>query len=156
MPLIELKTEIRTPIERVFDLARSIDAHTSSAEGSGERAMGGRTSGLIELGETVTWEAKHFGVKQRLTVVITAFERPRMFEDEMTEGAFASMHHVHRFESAGNGTLMTDEFGFSAPMGILGRIAERIFLTRYMKRFLRNRNSVLKRIAESDEWQRYL
>lgn len=156
MPLIELETAIRAPVERVFDLARSIDAHTRSTEGSGELAVAGRTSGLIELDETVTWEARHFGVKQRLTVKITEFDRPRMFEDEMMEGAFASMRHTHRFEPADGGTMMKDEFRFKAPLGILGRIAERLFLTRYMRRFLVIRNSVLKDMAESDEWQRYL
>ena len=156
MPLIELETLISAPVDRVFDLARSIDAHTESAERSGERAVDGRTSGLIGLGETVTWEARHFGVKQRLTVRITAFDRPHSFEDEMTQGAFASMHHRHLFEPAGDDTVMRDEFRFAAPLGILGRIAEGLFLTRYMERFLTTRNGILKRMAESDEWKRYL
>ncbi len=50
MPLIELSTGIRAPIERVFDLARSIDAHVASTGQTRERAVAGRTSGLIELG----------------------------------------------------------------------------------------------------------
>lgn len=156
MALIILETFVNAPVERVFDLARCIGAHTVSAEGSGERAVAGRTSGLIELGETVTWEAKHFGVKQRLTVKITDFDRPRMFADEMTKGAFSSMCHVHRFERNGDGTLMIDEFSFSAPLGILGRMAERLFLTRYMRRFLVTRNQVLKGMAESNQWKRFL
>lgn len=156
MPLIELKTAIQAPVDRVFDLARSIDAHITSTEGIGERAVGGRTSGLIELDETVTWEARHFGIRQRLTSKITEFDRPRMFEDVMVAGAFASMRHVHRFEPTDGGTLMTDEFRFSAPLGLLGRIAECLFLTRYMRRLLADRNQVLKDLAESADWERYL
>jgi len=76
MPVIQLETKITAPVERVFDLARSIDAHTSTTEGTGERAAEGRTTGLIEAGETVTWEARHLGVRQRLTSKITAMERP--------------------------------------------------------------------------------
>ena len=76
MPIILLETNITAPVERVFDLARNIDAHTSTTAGTGERAVDGRTSGLIEAGETVTWEAKHLGVRQRLTSKITAMERP--------------------------------------------------------------------------------
>jgi ligand-binding SRPBCC domain-containing protein len=156
MPLIELETQIDAPIERVFDLARSIDAHMASTKGTSERAVAGRTSGLIEDGETVTWEARHFGITQRLSVRITAFNRPYMFGDEMLSGAFSEMRHTHRFIENGSKTLMKDEFYFSAPLGILGRIAERLFLTRYMKAFLSKRAIALKSLAESTEWPRYI
>lgn len=156
MPLIELKTKIAAPMERVFDLARSIDADMASTEGSNEKAVAGRTSGLIEDGETVTWEAKHFGIKQRLAVRITSYDRPHVFGDEMITGAFAAMHHTHRFTPSGEGTLMKDEFHFTAPFGFLGRIAEGLFLTGYMRRFLVKRAAKLKAMAESEEWRRYL
>ena len=71
MPLIVLETRIRAPRERVFDLARSIDAHQSSTSGTSERAVAGVTSGLIGLGEEVTWRARHLGVTQHLTVRAT-------------------------------------------------------------------------------------
>ena len=156
MPLIELETPIRAPIDRVFDLARSIDAHMASTEGTNERAVAGRTSGLIQLGETVTWEAKHFSITQRLTVKITAFDRPVLFRDEMLSGAFSTMNHTHRFSESGGLTLMMDEFYFVAPLGILGRVAERLFLTRYMKTFLSKRAVALKSLAESTDWKRYI
>ena len=156
MPLIQLDTKIEAPQERVFELARSIDAHMASTQGTHEQAVAGRTSGLIEMGETVTWEAKHFGVKQRLTVKVTSLDRPHVFSDEMISGAFSSMKHFHRFFSDGTGTLMRDEFHFSAPLGFLGRIAEWMFLTRYMTRFLQVRSQALKELAESEGWQRFL
>ena len=156
MPLIELTTRIHAPLERVFDLARSIDAHMVSAEGTNERAIAGRTTGLIEAGESVTWEAKHLGITQQFTVEITAMERPVFFEDRMARGAFASMRHAHHFKQEGEGTLMIDEFHFTAPMGLFGRIAERLFLTRYMKKFLLQRNLVLKNLAQSEKWKQYL
>ena len=156
MALIELQTQIDAPIERVFDLARSIDAHMASTEGSNERAVAGRTTGLIGEGETVTWEANHFGVKQRLSVQVTKFERPHLFGDEMISGAFSTMHHTHRFIQSGQGTLMKDEFHFTAPFGFLGRLAECLFLTSYMRRFLTKRAAELKSMAESEEWRSYL
>ena len=97
MPLIELETQIDAPIDRVFDLARSIDAHMPSTEDSNERAVAGRIAGLFEDGETVTWEAKHFGIRQRLSDRVTKFDRPRLFRDEMIGGVFSSMHPIHRF-----------------------------------------------------------
>ncbi len=156
MLIIRLFTSIAAPPERVFDLARSIDAHQQSAEGTHERAVAGVTSGLIGLGDEVTWEARHFGVKQRLTVRITGFERPARFQDIMVAGAFKSMKHDHEFIAQPPGTLMVDRFEFESPFGLLGRMADRLFLFGYMRRFLVRRNQVLKALAESEDWKRYV
>jgi len=156
MLVIRLWTPIAAPPERVFDLARSIDAHQDSAERTQERSIGGVTKGLIGLGEEVTWEARHFGIKQRLTVRITRFERPARFQDVMVSGAFKSMKHDHEFVPQPPGTLMVDRFEFESPFGIVGRTVDRIFLAGYLRRFLVRRNRVLKELAESEKWKRYL
>jgi ligand-binding SRPBCC domain-containing protein len=156
MPVIELATSIAAPIERVFDLARSIDLHTKSTARSGERAVAGRTSGLIGLGEDVTWRARHFGIWQSLTVRITEFERPAHFADMMSRGAFRRMEHHHYFERSSEGTVMRDMFIYQSPFGILGRLAERLFLNRYMRSLLVERNRVIKETAESDSWGQYI
>jgi ligand-binding SRPBCC domain-containing protein len=156
MPVIELCTRVTAPVERVFDLARCIDAHTASTSRTGERAIAGVTSGLIELGQEVTWRARHFGVWQNLTVRITAFDRPHHFQDEMVRGAFHRMTHDHYFEPSGDGTLMRDIFDYESPLGLLGRLADGLFLERYMRAFLVERNRVLKEVAESEVWRRYL
>jgi ligand-binding SRPBCC domain-containing protein len=156
MPIIELSTVISAPRERVFDLARCIDAHQDSTEGTHERAVAGVTSGLIGLNDEVTWEARHLGVTQRLTVRVTAFNRPSHFQDIMINGAFKRMKHDHNFLEHLSGTLMIDRFEFQSPLGILGSIVDRFFLIAYMRRFLVRRNRVLKKLAESDAWRRYL
>ena len=156
MAVINLTTTIDAPIERCFDLARSIDLHMLSTSKTAERAVAGTTSGLIGEGEEVTWEARHFGIMQRLSVRIESVDRPRYFVDRMLRGAFKSMTHRHIFREHGTGTIMTDELEFEAPLGVLGRIFSALVLTGYMRRFLVERNVVLKQTAESDEWRRYL
>jgi ligand-binding SRPBCC domain-containing protein len=158
MVTIEMETEIAAPVERVFDLSRSIDLHVLSTGRSGERPVAGRMTGLMEAGETVTWSARHLGVRQRLTSRITALDRPRWFQDVMVRGAFAWMEHDHWFDALpGGGTRLRDSFRFAAPLGILGRVAEAVLLRRYMTAFLRERNAVIKRAAESShEWRRFL
>jgi ligand-binding SRPBCC domain-containing protein len=156
MPVIRLLTEIAAPPERVFDLARSIDVHQLSAEGTAERAVAGVTSGLIGMGDEVAWEARHFGIKQRLTVRVTRFDRPNQFRDIMISGAFKSMQHDHEFIAQAAGTLMVDRFEFESPCGIFGRIIDRLLLAGYMRRFLVRRNQLLKALAESQEWKKYL
>jgi ligand-binding SRPBCC domain-containing protein len=113
-----------------------------------ERAVAGRTSGLISLGETVTWEAAHFGIRQRLTSMITELEPPHRFVDEMVSGAFKSFKHTHTFEALESGTLMTDIFEYRSPFGILGSLADVIFLRSYMERLLVKRNKYIKSCAE--------
>lgn len=150
MPTIQLETRINVPIQICFDLARSIDLHPRTVPRTRERAIAGRTSGLIGAGETVTFEAVHLGIRQRLSSRITEFDAPHVFADEMTQGAFQSLRHRHAFAAlADGGTLMTDTLEFTSPLGLLGLIADRLFLERHMRRFLLSRNRELKRIAES-------
>ena len=156
MPTIEIVTRIAATPERCFDLSRSIDLHQHSLESSSERAVAGVTAGLIGMGESVTWEARHFGVRQRLTSRITVFDRPHHFRDSMVAGAFARFDHDHWFTRDGDVTVVRDVFDYAAPLGPLGRVADALFLTRYMRALLAERNAVVKRVAESEEWRRYL
>jgi ligand-binding SRPBCC domain-containing protein len=156
MATIRISTDIRASPEICFDLARSVDAHLASTRQTGERAVAGVTTGLMALGDEVTWEARHLGVRQKLTSRISAFDRPRHFRDEMVRGAFARFLHDHHFDATESGTRMIDELDFSAPLGPLGRLAEQMFLTAYLTRFLEQRSQVLKALAESDGWQRFV
>lgn len=149
MTTIFLKTEIDADIDRCFDTARDIDIHKLSTEKTNEKAIAGRTTGLCELGDTITWEAKHFGLKQRLTVEITKFQRPYFFEDKMLKGAFKTMRHEHRFENKDNKTVMTDTFVYEVPLGFIGQLFDRIVLKQYMTKFLLTRNAVMKSIVEA-------
>jgi ligand-binding SRPBCC domain-containing protein len=142
-------TEIAAPVEVCFDLARDIDFHTQSLHDTGERAIAGRTSGLIGLGESVTWEARHLGVRQRFTSKVTALNRPDYFRDEMTRGAFRAFTHDHKFESRGSGTVMIDEVGFRSPLGPLGWLVDRLFMAGYLRRLLYGRAEAIKGEAEA-------
>jgi ligand-binding SRPBCC domain-containing protein len=156
MPRIEFSVFVAAPRSRCFDLARSIELHMASTGSTGERAVAGRTSGLIGDGESVTWRARHFGVWQELTSAIVQYERPDHFRDSMVRGAFARFDHDHFFVHDRDGTIMREVFDYHAPFGPLGVLVERLFLTRYMRRFLWERAQVIKRVAESEEWRRYL
>ena len=149
MPKIVHETYIEAPIERCFDLARSIEVHIETASKTNERAIAETTSGMMELGDWVTWKATHLGVRQKLTSKITEMERPHRFSDEMVKGAFHSFHHTHEFTESGSGTLMVDWFVYRAPLGFIGKLADKLFLERHMEEFLSTRAAELKRIAES-------
>jgi ligand-binding SRPBCC domain-containing protein len=149
VPVIVLSTRVAAPPSRCFDLARDVDLHQRSTAASRERAVDGVTSGLLGPGDEVTWEATHFGVRQRLTSRITEFDPPSRFVDEMVRGAFRRFRHEHQFLAAEGGTEMVDIFDYTSPLGPLGSVADHLFLRRYMTRLLRERNAYLKHVAEA-------
>ena len=146
---IDLTTDIEAPIERVFDLARDLDLHARSMAHTGERAVAGRTSGRVEVGDSVTWRARHFGLWWSLTSRITVVDAPVRFEDVQERGPFAWFRHEHRFETIGGGTRMHDRWEHRSPFGPLGRVVDRLVLGRYMRSLLTTRNEALKHAAEA-------
>ena len=123
MPIIKLKTEINADKTIVFDLSRSIDLHKISTEHTNETAIAGIT------------------------------ERPTYFADEMIRGAFKGFKHEHHFEDFNGGTLMTDIFDYQSPFGIFGKLADNMFLKKYLIELLTERNRVVKEFAETDKWK---
>ena len=156
MPVIELTTTINAPIERCFDLARSIDLHKLSTPGTEEEAIAGVTSGLIGKGQHVTWRAKHFGIAQMLTSEITQFQYPYRFRDEMIKGTLKMIKHDHVFEDSGDKTVMRDKFQFESPGWIFGFVINRLILIKYLRELLIKRNQIIKDVAESERWKQIL
>lgn len=153
---ITLQTQISAPIERVFNLARSIDLHVYSTQHTGEQAVAGRTSGLIGMGESVTWRAKHFGIWQKLTSKIIACDPHFYFADEMVKGPFKWFVHHHWFSEPGGQTTMKDIFAFKVPLGWVGWLFGKLVLKRYMTELLIKRNEAIKQVAEGDEWKSFI
>lgn len=148
LPIIKHEIFIDASINVCFDLARNVEVHTETTSKTKERAVNGVTVGLMEKGDKVTWEATHLGVKQKLTAQIIEMEKPYKFTDVMVKGAFQSFSHTHEFIESDTGTIMKDTFSYTSPFGVLGVIIDRLFLEKYMRKFIVNRAKELKRIAE--------
>lgn len=151
MTTLHLETEIEAPIEKVFDLSRSIDFHINSASQTQEEAIGGRTSGLISLNETVTWRGKHFGVFLKHTSKIISFQQPTQFTDIMIKGHFTYFAHQHFFRSENGITLMEDVIKYRTPYGFFGRLFDRFFLKNHLLQFIKTRNQAIKARAEGSQ-----
>ena len=156
MPSIHLTTFIAAPVNRVFDLARSIDMHKQSMTRHKEEAVAGIRFGLIEKDETVTWKAKHLFKTRFFRYEVTKMVKPQLFIDEQVEGDFKMMKHEHHFKPCENGTIMIDLLEFEAPYGSIGKWFSKLYLRGYMKNLIEQRNKVLKEFAESDKWKRLL
>jgi ligand-binding SRPBCC domain-containing protein len=153
MPEITLQTFIAAPAQVCFDISLSIDLHKISTAHTNEEAIDGTTTGLIKLGEFVTWRARHFGIWFTMTSKITSLIANESFTDEMVKGPFKSIKHTHNFEPQNGGTLMTDVFQFQSPFGVLGIIADKLILTAYLRKLLIDRNAVIKKYAEEGLWE---
>lgn len=151
MTTIQLKTKINAPIEIIFDLSRNIDIHQQSTAKSNETAIDGVTSGLINLNETVTWRGKHFGVYLKHKSLISALEIPTYFVDEMLEGKFKSFKHQHTFIQKKGFVMMEDKIQYQTPYGIFGKIFDHFLLTKHLTKFISERNSFIKSLAENHQ-----
>ncbi len=141
---------IAAPVGDCFALALSADAHAASMTASGERAIGAVTSGVMRLGDTVTWRARHFGIAFRMTSAITECDYPHRFVDEQQRGPFRRWWHERTFTVMATGaTQMTDVVEFRSPLGPLGSMADRLVLDRYLPHLLRQRNAWLKNALEA-------
>jgi ligand-binding SRPBCC domain-containing protein len=159
MQLIQIETKIAAPPERCFLLSLSMDLHVESTAQTSERAIAGVTHGLIGPNETVTWQGRHFGFLLTHETLISKYDRPHHFQDVMLRGMFKSFEHDHYFDPTSDGaTMMRDKLRFAAPLGLLGLIAEKLVLRSYLSDFLKQRNELIKQVAESSQeiWSRYI
>jgi ligand-binding SRPBCC domain-containing protein len=146
----ECRTRMPVGVQEAFDRSRSIDLHLSSMAHSRERAIAGVRGGLIAETEEVTWRAWHFGVPICMTSRITRMSPPDSFVDEQVHGPFKSFWHEHRFVADGDGTLMIDRVAFTAPLGVLGRLAE-VVLGPYVRRLIEQRNVHLREASVPED-----
>jgi ligand-binding SRPBCC domain-containing protein len=156
MSFIHLTTFIAAPQERVFDLARSVDVHKYSMTNYREQIVKGTMTGLMGLNDEVTWKAKHLFRERVLRVKITEIKRPDYFADEQVEGDFKMMKHEYYFKPVDNGTIMIDQFHFKTTKGWIGNLFSQVYLEKYLTRLLIERNNIIKKIAESNQWKQFL
>jgi len=156
MPHIHLTNFITAPAKRVFDLSRSINLHTISTKATNEIAIAGVTNGLINIAETVTWQAKHLFKTRAFTSKIIEMKSPVLFIDKMVQGDFKNFAHEHHFKQIDNGTIMIDLVDFESPYGFIGKVFNSIYLKKYLVNLLLSRNKIIKEYAETEKWKAIL
>ncbi len=156
MRLIHLTSFIQSPPDRLFNLSLSVDLHKFSMKLYKEQVFGTVTSGQLNLNDTVTWKAKHLLKDRFLKIKITQLKAPDYFVEEQVQGSFSLMKHEHYFKPIDNGTLMIDQFRYETKFGKFGKIFNRLYLEKYLTRVLTQRNNIIKKVAESEQWKQFL
>lgn len=144
---------VNAPIDRCFLLSTSVPLVEKIL---GMKPVAGNTTGMVQMGDRVLWRGRKFGLRVQHETLITAYDRPRFFQDSMARGQFKHFHHDHRLEEVAGQTLFVDVVKFSLPFGVLGRIVGRWIVVPHVVALLRSRYKMLKQIAESDEWRQYI
>jgi ligand-binding SRPBCC domain-containing protein len=144
---------INAPIERCFQLSTNI---ALTGRTLGMRPIEGKTDGMIAEGDSLIWAGWKFGFPQMHESLITGFERPVYFQDTMGRGRFSRFQYDHHLVEIDGHTLLNDKLRFSLPFGLPGRLVARYIVVPYLCRVLRRRMLLLKRLAETQEWRRYL
>ena len=143
MPSFTLERAIPAPPGDVFDVSLDVGLHLMSQRSHGERVASGRTSGRFAEGEQVTWSARHFGLRFRMTSLVFDVERPRRFRDRQVRGPFGSFLHTHEFEPLDGGTLMRDTIDFRSPFGPIGRMVDVSVMRRHLIGVITERNDAI-------------
>lgn len=148
MPFIEHKQLINAPIDVCFDQARYVDIYAQTTLVPMIKAVGAVTKELLEEGDSVIWEAVHFGIKHRVTSKVIFMEKPHSFVMIQVKGIFKSFIHIHQFMEEVEGTRMVNHFQYKSRFGPIGILFDKLFLEKYMKRFIVMHAIKLKKMAE--------
>jgi ligand-binding SRPBCC domain-containing protein len=144
---------VHAPIERCFLLSTNIQLVEKTL---GMHPVGGKTEGMVVGGDRLLWGGWKFCLPQLHESLITRYEQPEFFQDTMQRGRFKRFQHDHNFIEIDGQTLLTDKLRFSMRLGWLGKKVAQYVMVPYISKLLRRRMELLKQVAESDEWRRYL
>jgi len=73
------------------------------------------------------------GLKMTWVTEITHIREKAYFVDEQRVGPYSIWHHEHQIKSIDGGVLMTDIVSYKPPFGILGSIANELFIRKQLK-----------------------
>lgn len=155
MPIIHVTTVVHAPIERVFDLSRNVSLQRKCIS-SNETIVSGKTSGLLQAGEEITWQTRRLGKAWIVKLQTARMELHSFFEEIMLHGDFALLKHQHHFKAMANGTVMIDVFEYEQSHRGWAKPLMQMLFTKYWRRLLEQRNEMIKSVAESDKWMHFL
>jgi ligand-binding SRPBCC domain-containing protein len=144
---------VNAPVERCFLLSTSVDL---VREILGLTPVEGRTTGLIVARDRVVWRGWKFGMPAMHETLISRYVAPTFFQDTMGRGRFQEFQHDHHFEEIDGHTHMYDVVRLSLPLGGLGKLVARYIVVPHVLKLMSRRFAILKRIAESGDWERYV
>ncbi len=104
---------------------------------------------IMKAGALIDYTIQVLGIEQRWTTLITSYEPPFRFVDEQIKGPYAFWHHTHTFSETSAGTLIKDEVRYAIPFGLVGTLAQEIFVKKELDKIFRFRAETIERHFQS-------
>lgn len=86
------------------------------------------------------------GIPTTWVTEITQVRDKEYFIDVQQVGPFAFWHHQHILEQQENGVLMTDIISYKPPLGLLGSLANLLFVRRQLESIFTHRKRAIENI----------
>lgn len=155
MSQIHLTTCIHAPADRVFDLSLSTSVHKAVLRSYRNGRLESATEGAIGLQDKITFSLNFLGRRRVLTTRIESMERAREITSLLAkgEGSFLSMRHDQYFRQIQNGMLLIDLLEYEPAYGSIGRLADKLLVKKFLKKYLESKNRLIKQYAEGDKWK---
>jgi hypothetical protein len=128
-----MHAHIELPIERVFDYGVDLNHW---AEGNVEIVEMTPGAPLAAVGDRFAGKMKVLGRVYDGEGEVTAIERPRMFAFAAGSSAGGHENWTTHFTPAGTGTDFDAEIDYEVPLGIVGALADKLFIERQFKRMI--------------------
>lgn len=102
-------------------------------------SMQGPVPGQMQRGTIIRYRLRLFGIPVYWRTLISEWEPPLRFVDIQQKGPYRLWRHEHTFRPVEGGTLMRDVVEYHIPLGILGHVAQRLFVRRQLMAIWRYR-----------------
>jgi ligand-binding SRPBCC domain-containing protein len=111
-----------------------------------------RSPVLMKKDAVIEHSVRVMGVRVRWKSLIREYEPPFRFVDVQLKGPYAFWHHTHVFTEVNGGTLISDEIQYAMPLGVIGKIVQRVAVKRQLDDIFAFRAEMIKRIFGGEEF----
>ncbi len=114
----------------------------------------------LRAGTLIDYRLRLFGLPLRWRTEIESYDPPRGFVDRQVRGPYALWHHTHTFvpltgdRGVVAATEMTDVVRYAIGRGVLGGLAEGLFVRRTLERIFDYRRDRIAELVATGESQR--
>ena len=103
----------------------------------------------LRLQSEISLEVTQFRfIRTRWNIRLTEFDPFKLITDTQVKGPFKKWEHKHCFEKENGNTLMTDKINYELPFGLIGRAADKLFITKMIEKQFEFRHKLTKSILE--------
>jgi ligand-binding SRPBCC domain-containing protein len=132
MPVFETAVEVACSAERAFEfLVRPANLLQVSPPEFHLKLL--EAPERLHLGARITIQGSKFGLPQKITSEVTAFDEGVAFTDTQVSGPFAAFEHRHRVEPQDSGSRILDRIEYEAPGGLVGLFVTNAKIREYLE-----------------------